>query len=124
MNHYAKAPWRNGVGQIEDADGGCIAQGVNEADAMRIVACVNACEGCPTGTLEYVGQEEYNAARRLILSQRDKLMSVLEFILRGMDEGHIRCAPYFDFDPNAAQAELKHPADMIREAIAEVKAKE
>ena len=53
-----------------------------------------------------------------LISSAPELLAALEFILRGMDGGHIKCAPYFDFDPEAEKVEFKHPADMIRAVIA------
>lgn len=44
--------------------------------------------------------------------------SVSSFLLRGIEGGHIKCAPYIDFDPNAAQLEMKSPANLLRAAIA------
>lgn len=44
-------------------------------------------------------------------------VDVLSFVLRGIEYGHIKCAPYFDFDPDADQIEFKTVADRIREAI-------
>jgi hypothetical protein len=46
------------------------------------------------------------------------LLEAATFILRGIEGGHVKCAPYFDFDPDAEQIEFKHPADMLRAAIA------
>lgn len=57
-----------------------------------------------------------------LLDQRDRLLEALSFILRGMDGGHIKCAPYFDFDPDAAQIEFKHPSDKLRELLAKIEA--
>jgi hypothetical protein len=46
------------------------------------------------------------------------LLDAAQFILRGMESGHIKCAPYIDFDPDAAQLEIKSPVVRLREAIA------
>ncbi|MFA6903365.1 MAG: hypothetical protein WC236_09805 [Gallionellaceae bacterium] len=135
----------------------------SHANARRIVACVNACEGIPTdaleqprsiadkiesvssellaikrsrdaleiiavctaGALDKAGFTEIDNpadAIEMLVQQRDELRDVLQFILRGMDGGHIKCAPYFDFDPDAENIEFKHPADMIRSAIAKASA--
>lgn len=63
------------------------------------------------------GWESANEQLNEVCKQRDELLSVMQFILRGMDDGYIKCAPYFDFDPDAENIEFKHPADMIRTAI-------
>lgn len=57
------------------------------------------------------------ADARLIAAAPD-LLAVAEFFLRGIEGGHIKCAAYIDFDPNAAQLEMKSPADRLRAAIA------
>jgi hypothetical protein len=101
-------------------------QETNNANARRIVACVNACAGISTDNLEQLvamgatidqfyrkGYEE----KIYVEEHRDKLLDVAKFILRGMEAGHIKCAPYFDFDPEAAQIEFKRPSELLREAI-------
>ena len=47
-----------------------------------------------------------------------RLLDVALLFLRGIEGGHIKCAPYIDFDPNAAQLEIKSPATRLRAAIA------
>lgn len=58
-----------------------------------------------------------DANAKLIAAAPD-LLHALTFVLKGMDAGHIKCAPYIDFDPNAAQLEFKSPAQMLREVLA------
>ena len=47
-----------------------------------------------------------------------ELLATALFFLRGIEGGHIKCAPYIDFDPNATQLEIKSPAARLRAAIA------
>ena len=61
------------------------------------------------------GHEEANA---LLMAAAPDLLHVAQFILRGMEGGHIKCAGYFDFDPDAESLEIKHPSDMLRAALA------
>ena len=46
-----------------------------------------------------------------------ELLANLKFVLSGIEGGHIKCAPYFDFDPEATQIEFKPLSEKIREAI-------
>ena len=48
-----------------------------EANARRIVACVNACEGIPTGVLEKQGMVPIEQVTHDIEQQRDKLLAAL-----------------------------------------------
>ena len=64
-----------------------------------------------------VHQDEIWVERNTFKEQRDELLAAARFILKGMDGGHIKCSPYIDFDPDAAQLEFKHPSDWLREAI-------
>lgn len=48
-----------------------------EANARRIVACVNACEGIPTGVLEKQGMVPIEQVTHDIEQQRDKLPAAL-----------------------------------------------
>lgn len=75
------------------------------ANARRIVACVNACEGVPTEVLEaekYINSASFGL-RRSIKKQRDELLAALEMVLD--------C----DGDLNAMDF------DMMRAAIAKAK---
>jgi hypothetical protein len=51
----------------------------SEDDARRIVACVNACEGIPTGMLE-AGDAEILAYSMRLKQQRDNLLAALKDI--------------------------------------------
>lgn len=48
-----------------------------EANPRRIVACVNACEGIPTGVLEKQGMVPIEQVTHDIEQQRDKLLAAL-----------------------------------------------
>ena len=47
------------------------------SEARRIVACVNACEGIPTGVLEKQGMVPIEQVTHDIERQRDKLLAAL-----------------------------------------------
>lgn len=58
MNQHTQGPWNVSMNEIESATGELIATVIRDQDghvkanARRIVACVNACEGIETGMLE------------------------------------------------------------------------
>lgn len=58
------------------------------------------------------------AANARLISAAPDLLEVAAFFLRGIEGGHIKCAPYIDFDPNAEQLEIKSPAQRLRDVIA------
>jgi hypothetical protein len=60
--------------------------------------------------------DEMHANAKLIAAAPD-LLAVCRFFLDGIDGGHIKCAPYIDFDPNATQLEIRSPAERLRAAI-------
>jgi hypothetical protein len=65
-----------------DEQHGCA---LSEANARRIVACVNACAGIPTEQLEiepYIGSVSYKM-RMQAEKQRDELLSALEELANG-----------------------------------------
>lgn len=95
---HAAAPWTanpvddDNLIRIKNAEGGQVAicsnfsffdtpeslpikERINEANASRIVACVNACEGVSTEVLEYNSQ--HGGVLRLE-RQRDQLLAALE----------------------------------------------
>jgi hypothetical protein len=72
-----------------------------EANARRIVACVNACAGMPTDVLE---DKSILKASAEIMQQRDELLSALESLLYEVERGML---------PNSGPAQ-----DIAREAIA------
>jgi hypothetical protein len=57
-------------------------------------------------------------ANAVLIAAAPDLLAIAQFFLRGIEGGHIRCAPYIDFDPNAETLEIKSPAARLREAIA------
>lgn len=96
MSEHTKEPWitveteldvieitnadRNGlVVPIAKVSTGYVKQvGIEqEANARRIVACVNACEGIPTGVLEKQGMVPIEQVTHDIEQQRDKLLAAL-----------------------------------------------
>ena len=96
MSEHTKEPWitveteldvieitnadRNGlVVPIAKVSTGYVKQvGIEqEANARRIVACVNACEGIPTGVLEKQGMVPIEQVTHDIERQRDKLLAAL-----------------------------------------------
>lgn len=95
MSH-TKEPWQVYPGRtnrknivIENIHGDCVAlvmesEDVDEADARRIVACVNACAGVPTKVLEAVGRHHgFDPAEVIaeIEKQRDELLAALKLVL-------------------------------------------
>lgn len=82
MSEYTKEPWCN-HGVIIKANDNIPAQATSEANASRIVACVNACAGIPTEQLEGIKENSLlqAAARAMnidLLRQRDELLEILE----------------------------------------------
>lgn len=63
-----------------ERDGVRIGDLFNEANAKRIVACVNACEGIDTKDLDLKMRPVYS--RRKVIAQRDKLIEGLKKIER------------------------------------------
>lgn len=57
-------------------------------------------------------------ANARLIAAAPELLAVAQFFLRGIEGGHIKCAAYIDFDPNAEKLEIKSPADRLRDAIA------
>ena len=66
-------------GSIMGRHGGEVFDGdFTEANARRIVACVNACDGVPTEVLEEGGQGTVAASMARLTEQRDKLLAELD----------------------------------------------
>lgn len=57
----------------------------------------------------------YAEADADLFAAASDLLDALKFILRGIEVGHIKCVPY---RAHADSLETKHPADLIRAAIA------
>ena len=103
MNH-TKEPWsfspaenglewgveagKWGVAICADAPG----DGTSEANARRIVACVNACAGLPTDTLETIPSWSSAGVKTLadVVKQRDELLAALELLKEAVE--HTRLA--------------------------------
>lgn len=68
------------------------------ANARRIVACVNACAGIPTDTLELVPSFERAGIKtiREIEQQRDELLSALKDVMLWINNW----TPDFTYDPD------------------------
>jgi hypothetical protein len=100
VKHTAE-PWKvqkphagNRGFEIADSSGlNQVCQDVNEANARRIVACVNACRGLPTDELEQRGLVQAVGAELIELTnQRDQLLAAL----KNLDEAY--CSFSFDMD--------------------------
>lgn len=66
----------------------------------------------------YHSVPEQDAANARLIAAAPDLLAVAQFFLRGIEGGHIKCAQYIDFDPDAETLDIKSPADRLREAIA------
>lgn len=72
-----------------------LALNVGEANARRIVACVNACAGVPTERLEsdkYVHPKLLQVQVDALRNQRDELLSALERIAAGPGDNRLLTA--------------------------------
>ena len=91
---HTKGPWRYDhepgyCGELIAQDGTTIAEFVDEpslANARRIVACVNACDGIPTAWLEGGAADilEHSIA---LIKQRNELLEALQLILTADQRG-------------------------------------
>jgi hypothetical protein len=63
-------------------------------------------------------REEEREANICLIAAAPELLAVAQFFLKGIEGGHIKCASYIDFDPDAENLEIKSPADRLRAAIA------
>lgn len=119
---HSPTPWANGGPYIDDANqesiadtlitGGSIA--LQEANAARIVACVNACEGVDTEDLEHgcyeklIGKHvEVYFAKQDAEAQRDELLAALK-----------NCITAIERTDHYTQADRFEAADKARAAIA------
>ena len=89
---YTKGPWKEAVtidGGFEIQSGNFVVASRNgyrewdrkeesKANARRIVACVNACEGIPTEALECQTKKQLTTK---MIAERDKLLEALEAIV-------------------------------------------
>ena len=123
MIGHTEEPWSYG----EDNDGWYVstgdtqlAHGMTEADARRIVACVNACKGIDTDSLEADGYgddwAEIGRQRIEILEQHDELLAALQVVQPILDKAFEYDGDVFGMLHNdAVDADI-----LIREVIAKV----
>jgi len=110
-NKHTRGPWRhqqgyNNVFTTSDPENGVgstiviatvlasqVAGGADEADAnaRRIVACVNACEGIDTSLLEQLRFPLSVLHRRELelLAQRDELLMALQLVVANTSDGEM-----------------------------------
>lgn len=87
---WTKEPWiveymGSDESDVVGASGVSIICGMSDANARRIVACVNACAGIPTDALDG-GSDEYADLSLMIgtlSDQRDELLAALKEVLDG-----------------------------------------
>lgn len=129
QERYTKEPWRNDSFAIYDADNRMILQiGISadrcfktsemEANARRIVACVNSCKGLRT---EFIEKHLVNhgfpllATNDQLTQQRDELLAALTELLHRAENFHACDVKFSDFEV------AKVAMDSARSAIAKVK---
>lgn len=84
MSEHTKEPWiveymGSDESDVVGASGVSIICGMSDADARRIVACVNALEGIPTELIEQGGFAAVPiATHREVKQQRDELLAALK----------------------------------------------
>lgn len=119
-NKYTPEPWRTdaecGFPQdIHDSKGHlflrCGSDFDNEiygeANARRITACVNACAGFSTETLELIasvgGMQHKMTATAAVASQRDELLAALDVALENLRPHRDNCfvSDHYEGDPGA-----------------------
>lgn len=90
MTQHTKGPWQygeDGYGNGYDvvANGRHIVSCAEEANALRIVACVNACEGLDDEIFErgFTVRGQAMASAR-VKAQRDELLDALQQIMAGI----------------------------------------
>ena len=119
-NKHTPEPWRVEIGEQPE----CIAVlctsglahfeivsdsqlGDIHADARRIVACVNACAGFSTETLELIasvgGMQHKMTATAAVASQRDELLAALDVALENLRPHGDNCfvSDHYEGDPGA-----------------------
>jgi hypothetical protein len=99
MSEHTKEPWffsewsdefvpiRTKSGRIVCDVGYADTDQINIFNARRIVACVNACAGIPTGMLEAAGQSAVIALRPVdeLVAERNALLAALKVIACNAD---------------------------------------
>jgi hypothetical protein len=76
---------KNADFDIVSEHGGRVASTPYEDKARRIVACVNACEGIPTASLELGDTKQWIKEEITMRAERDLLREALELIACGAD---------------------------------------
>ena len=66
--------------------------GRSEANAERLVACWNACQGIDTADLKSgsvsIIHKLHDEAAKMVLAQRDELLEVLEYVMNRLVDPH------------------------------------
>lgn len=76
-------------------ESGPVAIASGEANARRIVACVNACAGIGTEYLEHFGGTTFNDFKR-VKEQRDELVVELEWCAKSLNPNNKRTKRVFE----------------------------
>lgn len=125
---HTPEPWAHRNGRIYQADRDVLTIAniarasdgdYSEANARRIVACVNACAGVPTELLE-----EYPAPFSEMRAQRDQLLAALERMVAIHDEPSGFAGKYgkaLDAAIDAQAVKIDAALESARAAIAAVK---
>lgn len=89
----SSGPMVNGAEAVEHYGGYMVAESVAEANARRIVACVNACAGLDTAQLELSLEYGVTVLDELgrVKAQRDELLAVLEGVLPWVVTQEVAC---------------------------------
>jgi hypothetical protein len=98
VSEHSPTPWKasqlfgDELG-IDDADGDEVTGFMDAADARRIVACVNACDGLPQDALDggwtALGLSKHAKA---LEKQRDQLLAALDDLVQFFDEDELLLA--------------------------------
>ena len=132
MSEHTKEPWffsewsdelvpiRTKSGRIVCDVGYADTDQINIFNARRIVACVNACAGIPTGMLIAAGQSAVIALRPIdeVIAERDELLAAAELVLAWYEaeEDHSKEPDFYKRVDMCRESEIA-----IRAAIAKVK---
>ena len=88
-----------------------------KANARRLVACWNACEGIPTEALKDKAPRKLREDRDLLLEQRNELLAALRLMV-ALEEENLRSGDDIDvcFELESARAAIVRAAAKIGEA--------
>ena len=130
---HTPEPWEFGYGQTREF-GMCLGIGLNsapdwhvvavvspadsvnhadEANARRIVACVNACAGIETGHLEKYGLPDFAQKISDLREQRDELLAALERCRFALE-------PYDDIKPRDWKSDRLNLREAHQAAVAAI----